>query len=55
MCTHFTLDEIAEAKDILYDLGELGDLLIRNNSKARKTAEAHTRDILDEMYKLDKK
>ena len=54
VCTHFTLDEIAEAKDILYDLGELGDPPIRNNSKARKAAEAHTRDILDKMYKLDK-
>ena len=55
MCTHFTLDEITEAKDILYDLGDLGDPPIRNNSNARKAAEAHTRDILDEMYKLDKK
>ena len=55
VCTHFTPDEIAEAKDILYDLGELGDPPIRNNSKARKAAEAHTRDILDKMYKLDKK
>ena len=54
MCTHFTLDDIAEAKDILYDLGELGDPPIRNNSFSRKAAEAHTRDILDEMYKLDK-
>ena len=42
-------------KNILYDLGELGDPPIRNNSKARKAAEAHTRDILDKMYKLDKK
>ena len=53
--THFTIDEITEAKDILYHLGDLDDPPIRNNSKARKAAEAHTRDILDEIYKLDKK
>ena len=42
----FTLDEMTEAKDILYDLVDLGDSPIRNNSKARNTAEAHTPTFL---------
>lgn len=54
-CSHFTLDEITYAKNKLWKVCTLGSPPPRNNSKGRKALEAHMHDIIDSMFKVDKK
>ena len=54
-CTHFTFDEIIDAKDKLWkECCPDEPAPVRNNSKGRRALEAHTRDIIEVIYKLDK-
>ena len=53
VCSHFTLEEIENAKKKLWRDCDLGDPPLRKSSKGRKAQEAHFRDIMDAMFKLD--
>ena len=53
-CSHFTPEEIIEAKDVLWSRCDLGGPPSRHNSRTRKASEAHVYDIIDVMFKLDK-
>ena len=52
LCSHFSAEEINEAKDMLWEKLELPELKRANSSK-RPASEAHIGDIMDALYKLD--
>ena len=54
VCAHFTLQEIEDAKRQLWRECDLGEPPLRKSSKGRKVLEAHFRDIMDQMFKLDR-
>ena len=53
-CTHFAPEEIIEAKDKLWKECDLGDPPTRHKSKGGTASDAHIRDILDVIFKIDK-
>jgi len=53
MSSHFTIDEICDAKDLLWSRCNLGETINRKNTKVRTASVAHIGDILDALYSLD--
>ena len=53
LCSHFTIEEIIEAKNMLWNICELGELPKRANSIKRSALEAHIDDIMEQMYLID--
>ena len=53
MSSHFTIDEICDAKELLWTRCNLGETINRKNTKIRTAKEAHIGDILDNLYTLD--
>lgn len=53
LCSHFTIDEITDAKEILWDSFDLGELPKRANSANRSACEAHISDIMNALYSMD--
>ena len=52
LCSHFSAEEIHEAKDVLWDKLELSEQK-RTNSSKRPASEANVGDIMSALYKLD--
>ena len=52
LCSHFSAEEIHEAKDVLWDKLELPELKRTNSSKI-PASEANVGDIMSALYKLD--
>ena len=52
LCSHFSAEEIHEAKDVLWNKLELSEQK-RTNSSKRPASEANVGDIMDALYKLD--
>ena len=52
LCSHFSAEEINEAKDVLWEKLELPEQK-RTNSSKRPVSEANVGDIMSALYKLD--
>ena len=52
LCSHFSAQEISEAKDVLWEKLELPEQK-RTNSSKRPASEANVGDIMDTLYKID--
>ena len=53
LCSHFSADEISEAKDVLWDKLQLSEVK-RANSSNRSASEANVSDIMGALYKMDR-
>ena len=53
LCSHFSADEISEAKDVLWDKLQLSEVK-RTNSSKRSASEANVSDIMGALYKMDR-
>ena len=53
LCSHFSSEEISEAKDVLWDKLQLSEVK-RTNSSKRSASEANVSDIMGALYKMDR-